>query len=163
ARREERPRAHLRERAPDVVLEDDEDEDERPAEEVPQEDVERVDLEHVRQEVDAVDHAEPDQHRHGARAADQIETPVDDDAQDEDVEAVLPAEAGEELLHARAMASATATTSRAAATSCTRSRRAPPATARARAAAVPSSRSPGGRPPSSWPMNPLRDAPTSTG
>jgi hypothetical protein len=44
-RREERSRAHLRQRAADVVLEDDDDEDERPAEEVLEEDVDRVDLE----------------------------------------------------------------------------------------------------------------------
>src|SRR5439155_257077 len=124
---EERLHADLREGASDVVLEDDEDEHERPAEEVLEQDVDRVDLELPREEVDGVDHPEADQHRYGARAADQVDPPVDDERQDQDVDAILPAETLEELLHATSLprrASATVTTSRIAPTSWTRTMRA---------------------------------------
>src|SRR5436190_1132779 len=160
---EERARAHLRERAPDVVLEDDEDEDERPAEQVLEEHVDGVDLEPPGGEVDAVEHPEPDQHGHRTRAPDEVDPRVDDDGEEQDVDRVLPAKAGEDLHQAPTTASATRTTSRMAPTSCTRTSRAPLATASATAAAVPWSRSPVGRSPRSWPMKPLRDTPTSTG
>src|SRR5581483_11230176 len=165
ARRVERARADLRERPADVVLEHDEDEDERGAEEVVEEDVQRVDLEPAGQEVDAVDEGEPDQHRDGPRAADEADREVDAAGEDEDVEAVLPAEALEQLDHvpALAIACATATTSAMAAASWTRTSRAPAATASATAAAVPKSRPPASRSPRTARMKLFRDGPTSTG
>src|SRR5262249_31634057 len=146
----------------DVVLEDDEQEDEGPAQHVVEEHVDRVDLELRRQEVEAVHHRQADQHRHGPGAADQVDARVDADREQDDVDAILPAEAEDQILHAVVTAVATASTSRIAPTSCTRSRRAPRATASATAAAVPYSRSPTPAPPSSAPRNPLPDTPTST-
>jgi hypothetical protein len=85
---------------PDVVLEDDQEEDERPRQQVVQQDVDGVDLEHSREEVETVHHAEPDQDRDGARAADELDQRVDADREQEDVDAVLPSEGVEQLFHA---------------------------------------------------------------
>src|SRR5262249_35562725 len=114
-------------------------------------------------EVDAVEHSEPDQHGHGARTPDQVDARIDDDGEEQDVDRVLPAKAQEDVHQAPTTASAIRTTSRIAPTARTRTARAPLPPASATAAAVPWSRSPVGRPPRSWPMNPLRDTPTSTG
>ena len=94
ARRVERPGADLRQHAPDVVLEDDEEQDERPAEDVVQQDVDACRSRTAPTGSRApytIDEA--DQHRHGARAADQVDAGVDADREQEDVDAVLPAEA----------------------------------------------------------------------
>jgi len=76
-----------------------------------EEDVDRVDLEAAGEEVHPVHHAEPDQHRDGPRAADQVDAGVDEDGEDEDVEPILPAEPEDERPSRSATASATATTS----------------------------------------------------
>ena len=165
ARRVERPGAHLRQHAADVVLEDDEEQHERPAEHVVQEDVDGVDLELRRQEVEAVHHRQADQHRHGARAADQVDAGVDADGEEEDVEAVLPAEADETRSLMRAPPPSpprrTSRIARDVVHADERARRVPrPAPPR-----PPSRRprAPMAAPPSSAPMKPLRDTPTSTG
>src|SRR5262249_19270821 len=144
----------------DVVLEDDDHEHQGPVEDVVEEDVDGVDLELSRQHVDGVDHAEPDQHRNGPRAADQVDGPVDDEREQQDVERVLPAKPEQQFPHAPTSASVTATTSAIACTSCTRSRDAPRATAHATAAAVPKTRSAGALP---APRKLFRDTPTNTG
>lgn len=83
--------------AADVVLKDDDDQDEDHVADRVEHPVDGVELEVLRALVGRREHDEADQHRDGARALDQQQEAVDDEADDQDVENVLPAEVVEEV------------------------------------------------------------------
>ena len=138
---ERRAGADLRQRATDVVLEDDDDHEDHRREKIVEHPVQRVELEVLRPEVGREHHEQPHQHLGRTRPADEVDHAVRDERDDRDVDDVLPAEDPEKAAHAAPqIASATRSARVIAATSWTRTMRAPAATARSEAATVPSTR-----------------------
>src|SRR5204863_9848351 len=167
--RQERITADARERATDFLLEEDDHRERQIEKDLPRDGFERGEIEGVGDEECGAEDHQADRDLHRARAADQREDGVDDDRDDENVDHVAPGElqreeAVEEIHRRRAsIACSTLRKSTVSRTSCTRTIAAPPRCAAATPASDPLARVDPDARPVRWPMNPLRDAPITSG
>ena len=91
---EERRAAEMRERAPDVGLEQNDDREDDVGGEIADDPVDGLELQPLREEVEQQDEAGAERHLRRARAADEQQQLVDEDRDDGDVQRIGPRDIG---------------------------------------------------------------------